>query len=106
MNEKKINVGLVLLHFFILLIFVALPISFLEDWVASTGGHRSYGNKNGQGVMTNLITFNSEISYSLKNFDFFVSLYYRKKDSDLLNQNEVWYSVGLRTFPFSAFPDY
>jgi len=79
---------------------------FGSDWNASTGGLRSYGNKNGQGVVTNLITFNSEISYTLKNFDFFVSLYYRKKNSDLLNQNEVWYSVGLRTFPFSAFLDY
>ena len=75
---------------------------FLEDWNASTGGLHSYGNKNGQGVMTNFITYTSELSYSLKQFELFLSIYYRKKNSDLLNQNEVWYSAGLRTFPFSA----
>ena len=50
MNEKKINVGLVLLHFFILLIFVALPISFLEDWVAPSWYANSVGLDSFEGL--------------------------------------------------------
>ena len=46
MNEKKINVGIVLLHFFILLIFIVLPLSYLEDNVAPSW----YANHVGLGI--------------------------------------------------------
>ena len=79
---------------------------FESDHEASTGGQHSYGNFNGQGVLTALSTINAEIAYSLKWFDIFGSVYYKKKKSDLVYQTSLWYSVGIRTFPFSAFQDY
>ena len=79
---------------------------FKSDYEASTGGQDSYGNFNGHGVSTALSTINAEIAYSLKWFDVFGSIYYKKKKSDLVDQTSLWYSLGIRTFPFSAFQDY
>ena len=36
----------------------------------------------------------------------FGSLFYKTKKSDLVDQTSLFYFVGLRTFPFSTFPDY
>lgn len=36
MNEKKINVGVILLHFFLLAIFIILPTSYMKDAFAPT----------------------------------------------------------------------
>jgi len=66
----------------------------------------SYGNFNGQGVSTQINTLYAEVAYSLKLFDVFGSVFYKNKKSDLLDQTSVFYSVGLRTFPFSTFQDY
>tara|TARA_B100001094_G_scaffold270094_1_gene274753 strand:- start:444 stop:1838 length:1395 start_codon:yes stop_codon:yes gene_type:complete len=79
---------------------------FESDLEASTGGQYSSGNFNGQGVSTTIFSFHPEISFRLKGFDLFGSLYYRRKKSDLLDQNLLFYSVGLRTFPFTNFTDY
>jgi hypothetical protein len=79
---------------------------FESDLEASTGGQYSYGNFNGQGLSTKIFSFQPEISYALKWFDVFGSVYYRSKGSDLLDQSLLFYSVGLRTFPFSTFQDY
>lgn len=79
---------------------------FESDHEASTGGQHSYGNFNGQGVLTVLSTMKAEAAYSLKWFDIFGSIYYKKKKSDLVDQTSLWYSVGIRTFPFSTFQDY
>ena len=79
---------------------------FESDLEASTGGQYSYGNFNGQGVSTTIFSFQPEISFRLKGFDLFGSLYYRRKKSDLLDQNLLFYSLGLRTFPFANFTDY
>jgi hypothetical protein len=79
---------------------------FKSDHEASTGGQHSYGNFNGQGVLTTLSTMHAEVAYSLKWFDIFSSVYYKNKKSDLLDQTSLWYSVGIRTFPFSTFQDY
>ncbi len=79
---------------------------FASDLDASTGGQYSYGNFNGQGVNTMLNTLLAEISYSIKSFDVFGSVLYRKKDSDLVSQNLLFYSIGLRNFPFSTLKDY
>ena len=66
----------------------------------------SYGNFNGQGILTQINTIHTEVAYSLKWFDLFGSVYYKKKKSDLVDQTSLWYSLGIRTFPFSAFQDY
>ena len=79
---------------------------FASDYDASTGGQHSYGNFNGQGVLTTINTFEAEVVYSLKGIDVFALINYRTKKSDLIDQTYVWYSLGLRTFPFSAFTDY
>ena len=79
---------------------------FLSDYDASRGGQHSYGNFNGQGVMTKFNTSYFEIAYKHNSVDVFASLFYRKKESDLVNQNMIFYSIGLRNFPFSNFKDY
>jgi len=79
---------------------------FASDYNASTGGQHSYGNFNGQGVLTTINTLQAEVVYSLKGIDVFGSVYCKKKKSDLVDQTSLWYSVGVRTFPFSTFTDY
>ena len=79
---------------------------FESDYEASTGGQTSYGNFNGQGVSTALLSLQPEVSFKLKWFDVFGLVYYRTKKSDLLDQTLIFYSVGLRTFPFISFQDY
>ena len=79
---------------------------FESDLEASTGGQYSYGNFNGQGVSTDIFSFQSEVSYSLKWFDIFGSFYCRKKESTSLDQSSFFYSIGLRNFPFSTFYNY
>ncbi len=79
---------------------------FASDIDASTGGQYSFGNLNGQGVRTNILSFYSEVSFKLRWFDIFGSIYYKKSQSDLIDQTVIFYSLGLRTFPFLTFPDY
>ena len=79
---------------------------FASDYDASTGGQNSYGNFNGQGVLTTINTLQAEVVYSLKGIDVFGSVYCKKKKSDLVDQTSLWYSVGVRNFPFSTFTDY
>ena len=79
---------------------------FDNDADASTGGLASYGNFNGQGFLTKITNIYAEISYDYKGFEIFGSLFYKTKKSDLLDQTSLFYSLGLRTFPFSTFPDY
>jgi hypothetical protein len=79
---------------------------FDNDGDSSTGGLASYGNFNGQGFLTHLNTMYAEISYDYKGFEIFGSVFYKTKKSDLLDQTSLFYSVGLRTFPFSTFFDY
>ena len=79
---------------------------FESDLEASTGGQYSYGNFNGQGVSTDILSFQPEVSFKFQGFDLFCSVYYRIKESDLLNQTSAFYSLGIRTFPFPAFQDY
>jgi len=79
---------------------------FASDFDASTGGQHSFGNFNGQGLNTTILSFQPEISFNLKGFEFFGLVYYRSKKSDHLNQNLIFYSLGIRNFPFSYFQDY
>ena len=80
---------------------------FASDFEAQGNGQEySYGNFNGQGILTQINTVHTEVAYSLKWFDVFGSVYYKKKKSDLVDQTYLWYSVGIRTSPFSIFQDY
>ena len=80
---------------------------FASDFDAQGDGDEySYGNFNGQGVSTQINTLHTEMAYSFKWFDVFGSVFYKSKKSDLLDQTSLWYSVGIRTFPFLTFQDY
>ena len=80
---------------------------FASDFDAQgVGGEYSYGNFNGQGVATEINTLYAEMAYSFKWFDVFGSVFYKKKKSDLNDQTSLWYSLGIKTFPFSTFQDY
>jgi len=79
---------------------------FESDYEASTGGQYSYGNFNGQGFLTKLNSIYTEISYDYKGLDIFGSVFYKSKNSVLVDQTSLFYSIGLRTFPFSTFTDY
>ena len=79
---------------------------FDSDYNASTGGQHSFGNFNGQGVKTTIFSFHTEVSYRINWFDIFVSVAFKKKQSELLNQTALFYSLGIRTFPFLYFKDY
>jgi len=79
---------------------------FAGDYSVGQGSGGFYGNFNGQGISTVIFSVHPEVSFKLKNFDVFGSIYCRTKKSDVLNQTLVLYSLGLRTFPFSYFQDY
>lgn len=80
---------------------------FASDFEAQADGDEySYGNFNGQGFDTEIYTIHPEVTYSFKNLDFFGSVFYKNKKSNLIDHNSLWYSVGIRTFLFSAFQDY
>ena len=80
---------------------------FASDFEAQgEGDEYSYGNFNGQGITTIINTMHTELTYSFNWFDVFGSVFYKSKNSDLVGQNFLWYSVGIRTFPFSTFQDY
>ena len=79
---------------------------FMSDLDASTGGQYSYGNFNGQGVNTSIFVFQPELSFRLGKFDIFGSVLYRTKKSNILTEELLFYSVGLRTFLFSTYQDY
>ena len=77
---------------------------FLTYNASNEGGQYSYGNYNGQGILTNMYVFEPEISYRLKHFDIFSSIYYLKKKSDLVDQTSIYVLFGIRNIPFSIFP--
>jgi len=79
---------------------------FASDYSVGEASGGFYGNFNGQGISTTILSFQPEVSFKLKRFDIFGSVYYKKKKSDLVDQTSLWYSLGIRTFPFSTFQDY
>ena len=80
---------------------------FASDFEAeSDGAQYSYGNFNGQGILTDINTLHAQIVYSLDYFDVFSSFNVQKRKSELINQTSTFYSLGIRTFPFRLFPDY
>ncbi len=80
---------------------------FLSDFEAELDGQEySYGNFNGQGVLTSINSIQFDASYSFNVIDIFGSVNYRRCDSDLVKYTNVYYSLGIRTFPFTSFSDY
>ena len=79
---------------------------FQSDNDASTGGQYSYGNYNGQGFGTVIISLDAEVVLQLESVDIFGVISLRNKKSDLLDQTSIYYSLGIRNFPFTNFFDY
>ena len=79
---------------------------FQSDNEASTGGQFSYGNYNGQGVSTMILSLDAEVVLRLESVDVFGVISLRNKKSDLKDQTSVYYSLGVRSFPFTNFFDY
>tara|TARA_B100000963_G_scaffold96486_4_gene83310 strand:+ start:1861 stop:3243 length:1383 start_codon:yes stop_codon:yes gene_type:complete len=79
---------------------------FMSDFNASTGGEYSYGNYNGQGVQTQVLSIETEIAYKLDWFTVFGNMYFRLQNSNLFEENIVLCTVGIRTFFFSKYKYY
>ena len=74
---------------------------FMSDFDASTGGQYSYGNYNGQGVKSHIFSVEAEISYNLDWFEIFGNLYFKSQSSNLIDEDIILYTLGMRTFLFS-----
>ena len=79
---------------------------FFSDFDASTGGQYSYGNYNGQGVKTKVLSIETEIAYKLEWFTVFGNMYFRLQNSDLFEENIALCTIGIRTFLFSKYKYY
>ena len=77
---------------------------FISDFLASgEGGEFSYGNYNGQGIMTKLHTLYAELSYDLKFVKAFVAYACRKKSYEI---NSNYIVLGIRTNLVNPFIDF
>ena len=77
---------------------------FISDFLASgEGGEFSYGNYNGQGIMTKLHTLYAEVSYDLKFAKAFVAYASRKKSYEI---NSNYIVLGIRTNFVNPFIDF
>ncbi len=79
---------------------------FMSDFNASTGGEYSYGNYNGQGVQTQVLSIETEIAYKLDWLTVFGNMYFRLQNSNLFEENIFLCSFGIRTFLFSKYKYY
>ena len=81
---------------------------FLSDYLAE-GGIHSYGNFNGQGIKTHLQNIYIDIGYNFKdlhNLEIHMGCALRKKKSHILNQENLYFFAGLRTFFYNPFQDF
>ena len=77
---------------------------FISDFLASgEGGEFSYGNYNGQGIMTKLHTLYVEASYDLKFVKAFIAYASRKKSYEI---NSNYIVLGIRTNFVNPFIDF
>ena len=81
---------------------------FLSDYLAE-GGIHSYGNFNGQGIKTQLQNIYADIGYNFKdlyNLEIHIGCALRKKKSDILNEENLYFFAGVRTFFYNPFQDF
>ena len=77
---------------------------FISDFLASgEGGEFSYGNFNGQGVLTHLHTLYAEVNYDLKFVKAFVACAIRNQTNKV---NSTYFVVGLKTNSINPFIDF
>ena len=77
---------------------------FISDFLASgEGGEFSYGNFNGQGVLTHLHTLYAEVNYDLKFAKAFVACAIRNKS---YQTNQTYFVLGIKTDFINPFTDF
>ena len=68
---------------------------FISDFLASgEGGEFSYGNFNGQGILTHLYTLYAELNYDLKFAKAFIACAMREKSYQI---NQTYFVLGIKT---------
>jgi hypothetical protein len=53
-----------------------------------------------------ILSLDAEVVLKLESVDVFGVISLRNKTSDLLDQTSIYYSLGVRNFPFTNFFDY
>ena len=77
---------------------------FISDFLASgEGGEFSYGNFNGQGVLTHLHTLYAEVNYDLKFAKAFVACVIRNQTNKV---NSTYLVLGIKTSFINHFIDF
>ena len=77
---------------------------FISDFLASgEGGEFSYGNFNGQGILTHLHTLYAEVNYDLKFAKAFVACAIRNKSHQT---NQTYFVLGIKTDFINPFLDF
>jgi len=77
---------------------------FISDFLASgEGGEFSYGNFNGQGILTHLHTLYAEVNYDLKFAKAFVACAIRNKSHQT---NQTYFVLGFKTDYINPFLDF
>ena len=77
---------------------------FVSDFLASgEGGEFSYGNYNGQGVLTHLHTLYAELNYDFKVAKAFVACAIRNKSHQT---NQIYFVLGIKTDFINPFIDF
>jgi len=77
---------------------------FISDFLASgEGGEFSYGNYNGQGILTHLHTFYAELNYDLKIARAFIACAIRNKSYDA---DKTYIVLGIKTNFINPFIDF
>ena len=77
---------------------------FISDFLASgEGGEFSYGNFNGQGILTHLHTLYAEVNYDLKFAKAFVACAIRNKSHQT---NQTYFVLGIKTDYINSFLDF
>ena len=77
---------------------------FVSDFLASgEGGEFSYGNYNGQGILTHLHTLYAELNYDFKVAKAFVACAIRNKSHQT---NQTYFVLGIKTDFINPFIDF
>ena len=77
---------------------------FISDFLASgDGGEFSYGNFNGQGILTHLHTLYAEVNYDLKFAKAFIACAIRQKS---YQTNQTYFVLGIKTDFINPFLDF
>ncbi len=73
---------------------------FQSDFEASSGGQLSYGNYNGQGISTDFLISQFEISRDFNSINLFFRIDHKRKSSVSVKKSDMFFVFGLRNYIF------